>query len=240
MKINLEDRLLKLSNKCNLAIAGAITGLAAPIAKLAGDYLIFDKTLADQLHNSQQLFDYGLMTAGAIATMAAAGSLVEKIMQSKNESIYKDSLTGAYNKRYLQKTEDELRQSKDKYTIVLIDLDNFKPINDTYGHQIGDEALQRAHDAMRSELKRIEDVIVRIGGDEFVLHLPSTDEEGASRIIERMRQKVGQIRYGDIQMEFSAGIVTKKGDFDDFKALMHEADLRMYAEKSMKKSKGTR
>ncbi len=235
---NLERILYRISNKCHLSIAGAALGLAAPVAKLTGDYVFFGKTLYEQLQNPEQVFNYGLITLGAITALSAGGALVERIM----DGVYTDSLTGAYNNKALRNTETEIRlknksarKQTEKFTIAIIDLDNFKPVNDTYGHKAGDEVLTKiVQHVFKSEMKRPGDMVFRIGGDEFMLYMPETDVEGANMIIERMRNKINHVKVGDIQMGFSVGIVADDGS-TDIEELKVRADKIMYADKAMRK-----
>ena len=237
----IEDRLYELSKRCKLSIAGALSGLAAPAAKLAGDYLIFGKSLYDQVHNPEQLFNYGLMTAGAMTAMAAGGALVDRILKTNIEERYVDPLTGAYNYRYLKKTQEEIRLNSDnrdktnKFAIAIIDLDNFKPVNDTFGHKMGDEVLANiVNEVFKSEMKRPGDKVFRIGGDEFMLYMPETDARGANAIIARMKERMQGMILGNIQVGFSVGIVSDDGstDIEDLKV---RADKIMYADKALKK-----
>jgi len=235
---NLESKLY--DNK--FTIAGALTSAALYITKMAGDYLLFDKDLSS-LHDPKQAFNYFLL-GGSTAALIAGGTLVDRILKSQKDKIYKDELTGAYNRRLLNTTEERInffkgkRRTLDTYSLVLIDLDNFKPINDTLGHEKGDEVLRTVvGEIFQKELKRPGDVVMRTGGDEFLLFLPSTDYKGAETVVNRMKEKIKDLKYGDIQVGFSAGIASDDGTASSFEELKMLADTRMYAEKSSKKKK---
>ena len=110
-----------------------------------------------------------------------------------------DELTGLNNRRfYDQKIQAEFRRSKRNLTslsIVLIDIDHFKNINDTYGHQAGDYCLQQLGRIIKESLRRSADVGCRYGGEEFCLILPDTDTLGAIEFAESLRQKVSQTKF---------------------------------------------
>ncbi len=110
-----------------------------------------------------------------------------------------DELTGLNNRRfYDQKIQAEFRRSKRNLTslsIVLIDIDHFKNINDTYGHQAGDYCLQQLGRIIKESLRRSADVGCRYGGEEFCLILPDTDTLGAIEFAENLRQKVSQTKF---------------------------------------------
>jgi diguanylate cyclase (GGDEF)-like protein len=117
-----------------------------------------------------------------------------KLVELKIEKLAAtDPLTGLPNRRYLSKFGDQdlerLRRFNSPASIVMIDLDYFKTVNDTFGHCGGDAALRRISKVFKAELRRI-DVIARFGGEEFVAILPGTDEFGALRVAERLCKAV--------------------------------------------------
>lgn len=106
-----------------------------------------------------------------------------------------DSLTGLYNRRYLevhlQKLLQKNREQKKSLCVLMLDIDHFKKVNDTYGHAVGDEVLKtfafRLHDNLRSF-----DLVARLGGEEFVVVMPDTTEELAFFVAERLRRSIGE------------------------------------------------
>ena len=108
-----------------------------------------------------------------------------------------DSLTGLLNRTYL---DGRLRQGVERakragnpLAVVMADVDDFKTINDTHGHQIGDAVLQVVGAAIRSAV-RVFDVCARYGGDEFAILMPSTDQASAAACAERIRRRVSEYR----------------------------------------------
>jgi diguanylate cyclase (GGDEF)-like protein len=123
---------------------------------------------------------------------------ITRRLEEANETLRKvsivDSLTGISNRRHFDEMLDKewrraLRSNLPLF-LYMIDLDLFKPFNDTYGHVRGDEALAKVAEAIRSCLKRPGDLAARYGGEEFAVLLPATEELGALRLAEAMRQKV--------------------------------------------------
>ncbi len=122
---------------------------------------------------------------------------IEMINQKLLEMAHKDSLTGVSNRRYFdQKLLDEFKRAKRSQTplsLILIDVDNFKLYNDTYGHQKGDSCLRGVATVLQEVPKRPRDFMARYGGEEFVCILPNTDFDGAMLLAERIRQDVSKL-----------------------------------------------
>ncbi|MDK2811782.1 MAG: hypothetical protein PWR27_2491 [Petroclostridium sp.] len=106
---------------------------------------------------------------------------------------YKDPLTDLYNRRYLyEKLESELKRlnrSKTVLSLVIIDIDHFKRVNDKYGHLAGDKLLTRVSEVFKANSREI-DTIARWGGEEFAIILPDTDNQGALKYAERLRKAI--------------------------------------------------
>lgn len=149
-----------------------------------------------------------------------------------------DSLTGLHNRRYFQdKVSSLLNQPDREYEIAicLLDLDNFKQINDLFGHQQGDELLKRVGEALLRET-RLGDQVARLGGDEFALALPLTQNpQEIHAVLDRLLALIPQI--GDeisnhaVRISASVGITISSASVCDYDTLMHQADLAMYAAK---------
>jgi diguanylate cyclase (GGDEF)-like protein/PAS domain S-box-containing protein len=139
----------------------------------------------------------------------------------------RDPLTGCYNRRYLQAQQPVLERPSYFYGCMMLDLDAFKRINDTYGHEEGDRVLQRfAHFIIRN--KRADDILVRMGGDEFALFLevvsPDNLELVANRLIENAPHQA--------PMAFSIGHAYRRPG-ETVEQLLARADAAMYAAKGM-------
>lgn len=123
-------------------------------------------------------------------------------IESQKETLYKSSvtdyLTGAYNRRYILETLSvEFMKSK-RYSFnlscILIDIDNFKSINDTYGHQVGDFTLKTISDLVQETVREV-DIFGRYGGEEFLIILPNTKVCDAAIVAEKVRKKIAQLHF---------------------------------------------
>jgi diguanylate cyclase (GGDEF)-like protein len=152
--------------------------------------------------------------------------------QNERSLASRDPLTGLLNHRsFHEAVAFELRRcSAEQFhsSIVLIDLDNFKQVNDDDGHAAGDRVLRAAAQALAEACRR-EDLAFRVGGDEFALLLPRTEEADAIKVAERACAAIGEI---DARMGASAGVVCATPQDGDKDALIAQADRRLYAEKS--------
>jgi diguanylate cyclase (GGDEF)-like protein len=164
---------------------------------------------------------------------------VDAMRQRLIELVGTDPLTGCLNRRALEmRLRREWRATKRRgspLAVLAVDLDNFKPINDTFGHPAGDMVLRELADVMRATL-RDTDVIARVGGDEFVLLLPDTAWTGAITLAERLRRHVDEETFAgehQIPLTISIGIALARGT-DDVRAtdLLEEADRSLYRAKT--------
>lgn len=143
-----------------------------------------------------------------------------------------DPLTGLRNRRYLHIMLSAARARLDRYnrplTLAYLDVDDFKRLNDTYGHQVGDDVLRRIA-AVLMEFTRDTDTVARVGGDEFVLLLPEAKPADARPVLERIRRALDQLEgpHGS-QVSFSIGACTFYQPMASVEAMIHEADERMY------------
>ena len=146
-----------------------------------------------------------------------------------------DHLTGAANKRAFEEVLaaeiERSRRYRRTFTLAYMDLDNFKSINDTFGHDAGDRVLQRVVGVVRSHI-RASDVIGRLGGDEFGLLLPEADEPAARSAISKIQSEFTAEMNGlKWPVTVSIGSVTCVADGHEPSTLLGEADRLMYAAK---------
>jgi diguanylate cyclase (GGDEF)-like protein len=170
----------------------------------------------------------GASAALVLGASAVVGTeLLSRIHDRLQQLSTRDPLTGALNRAGLaaavapERRPRGARRSHDRHVVAVIDLDGFKAVNDEHGHGEGDRVLADLVDAWRREL-RAQDVIARIGGDEFVLVLRDTDLRTADQVLARLR---ATSRIG-----WSAGLAAFGGDVSFLDAL-DEADARMYGAK---------
>lgn len=159
-------------------------------------------------------------------------------LQEKNT---RDALTGVRNRSYFDKKYiAEIRRSRRERThlsIVMLDIDHFKSINDKYGHLVGDECIIAIAQALKSALKRPSDDLCRYGGEEFVLILPSTELAGATALVEQVRQQIEALTIRAdghmIHLTISGGIATAIANPQEAEdALLAAADEQLYLAKN--------
>ena len=164
-----------------------------------------------------------------VATAIERKSSEEKI---KHLSFH-DSLTGLYNRAYF---EEELeRYNFPRYyplSVVMLDVNGLKVINDTFGHSEGDRLLQHLSQILTS-VSRQGDILARIGGDEFAILLPSTTSEQAHNFCERIKKACHQDKIEPVYLRpnISLGHTTQEGEYKDINSLLKEADRNMYQDK---------
>lgn len=159
-------------------------------------------------------------------------------LQAKNLILEKialiDALTALYNHRaFYEQLEREVQKSM-RYVVplslILLDVDHFKELNDTFGHLAGDAALKRMA-ALLLENARRSDMVARYGGEEFAVILPNTDRDGAVVIAERFRQILESASWPDRNVTASFGIASLAPGISDRQRLIREADAALYAAK---------
>ncbi|MDZ4179671.1 MAG: sensor domain-containing diguanylate cyclase [Coriobacteriia bacterium] len=151
-----------------------------------------------------------------------------------------DRLTDLYNHGYLQQRLEEEFGRAERFghtlSLIMLDIDNFKEFNDTYGHPRGDRVLQMVSSIIRSNLREI-DVAARYGGEEFVIVLPETDAAGARHVAERIREGVEAAEFigaediAPIHRSISVGVAAVPDHADSPGSLIEAADRAMYAAK---------
>ncbi len=159
----------------------------------------------------------------------------EQLKREFHRQATTDELTGLHNRVYFYEYMREL-PSKDVFPVSLIstDCDNLKKINDTYGHMAGDEYLRMSAQLFRTVLPD-DCVMFRMGGDEFLLLLPSTTAEQAAEYVAQLKQNEPQFHVGSWQLSVSYGIATLNGRDDSLEKCISQSDQNMYREKREKK-----
>ncbi|MGH7231930.1 MAG: GGDEF domain-containing protein, partial [Nitrospiraceae bacterium] len=150
-----------------------------------------------------------------------------------------------YNRRFfdeaLTREWQQFQRSGEAFTVIIMDVDAFKAINDQYGHETGDRALQQVGTALRATLRE-SDLIARVGGDEFAALLPRTDTEHCAQVSEKLREVLKTLRVttspGEIEVSLSLGSATVPGfpPVTSAAELLRVADKRMYDAKRLDSS----
>jgi diguanylate cyclase (GGDEF)-like protein/PAS domain S-box-containing protein len=157
-----------------------------------------------------------------------------KIREEKTKYIsFHDELTGLYNRRYFEKEMERLDNSRNKpIAIVIGDLDDLKYINDNYGHKNGDKYIIKTADIMRNNF-RDEDIVARIGGDEFAVILPNTDYKTAGSICRRIKKQCKENNKYRM-LSISMGYEVKNNNSASLEEIFIQADKKLYEEKQTK------
>jgi len=207
----------RLANLLNLSLVALVTGVAATV-------LPPSLTLR-----------CGVTLLLTILFANIFSSIVERLQLQLEDQAIRDPLTGAFNRRHLDGALDSELERRRRHstpsTLLLLDLDHFKRINDELGHGVGDRVLQESVAAMRTRLRKL-DQLFRSGGEEFVVILPETAMEDAERVAEELRAGVSEaVKLPDRLVTLSAGVATAKS-CDDRESWMRRGDHALYDAKS--------
>ncbi len=179
------------------------------------------------------------VTVNDVTDVAVYQSMLKQAMAKLEESSSRDGLTGVYNRRFTEaRLLEEIgrveRYQAETFSVILLDLDHFKQINDTHGHLGGDEVLCEVVARVRNVL-RDTDVFGRYGGEEFLLMLPQTGREGAVAAAERIRKSIASspILYNEVPINAtgSLGVATYEVGAPKVERVKAQADLALYASK---------
>ena len=177
----------------------------------------------------------GVMTTIYLYILRYANNRIKKMEMSRDHYkniAYTDKMTGLYSRSYLEVWKTTLRDPQRIYTLIMVDVDSFKLINDRLGHLTGDEVLKRIADIFLSSV-RDSDSIIRFGGDEYLLILSYLSEEQSKSLLQRINESLNKIDDFGVPLSISFGISQLSPDID-FETALKIADERMYAAKSEK------
>ncbi len=179
--------------------------------------------------------DKGL-TTGVVLVFRNVTEKEEQRKQIEYLSFH-DSLTGLYNRMFFEEELKRLDTDRNlPLSLIVGDMNGLKLANDIFGHAAGDEMLKKLAATFKSEC-RSEDIIARVGGDEFYILLPKTKEEDAKNIITRIKTRFSKETVNVIRGSISMGCATKTAVNEDISNILREAERRMYAQKALDRSK---
>jgi diguanylate cyclase (GGDEF)-like protein len=227
-------------------LRSALVWLLIDLATILGGHIIFgnnlgfmDKTYPFwyEIYLESQL---GLIVAltifivlGEMSRRSAFGRL-KLAHEQIRELAVRDALTGIYNRRYIWdemgSAQNLAKQGEATFSVCLMDLDKFKNINDTYGHEMGDTVLKKVAAHLQSQI-RVGDICARYGGEEFLCLLNNTNKENAFVFADRLRQTVSELVFDQLKVSISVG-VTQYLDGEDFSKTVARADEGLYEAKA--------
>lgn len=175
----------------------------------------------------EELYSRVALNLGLLATM-----------RRLRDMAIRDELTGAFNRRhFMERGQQEFARWKrhnEPASLIMLDADHFKKVNDTHGHEAGDQVLRQLADTARAQL-RTEDVFARLGGEEFVVLAPDTSIQGAMELAERIRAEVEArhvpVKGGRLAFTISLGVAQTLEQDTDLEATLRRADLALYEAK---------
>jgi len=166
-------------------------------------------------------------------------------LRERNEQLKKlatrDPLTGLYNRRYLDRRLAEefhrLQRYGTPYSVVLLDIDDFKQVNDAWGHSVGDEVLKQVAGDLRAGLRQV-DIVARYGGEEFLVLLPNTDADASLVTAQRLRTSFSEVNFESdggpqsLRVTVSLGVSQASEDDPDWKTARERSDRALYQAKA--------
>lgn len=205
------------------------------IEELGWRLLLFVPLEARQTQITKSFIANALVALFIVTLLASTLLFLTLVYKRKIEQKSEvDPLTGLPNRNYVHRRFDELRRSGQRVCTLIVDLDHFKTINDTYGHEAGDQVLKAASEALKQELRE-QDIVSRWGGEEFVMLVPANSIEKGRSIAERARRNVEslQIRIGNATLSVTAsfGVAFGAAGNEPLAELLGNADQVLYRAK---------
>jgi diguanylate cyclase (GGDEF)-like protein len=175
-----------------------------------------------------------LVAAASVAILLAVRDRLERERDALRTSALTDPLTGAANRRaLLERIDYEIarhERSRHSFALLMLDLDGFKLLNDRFGHPAGDDLLREVAGALAGAI-RDQDTLARVGGDEFCVLAPETDEAGADRLVARVEAAVARVVAGVDSLGASVGAALYPHNGRSADELLHAADQRLLGTK---------
>jgi diguanylate cyclase (GGDEF)-like protein len=176
----------------------------------------------------------------------AAKAVIESqtLMDKLRDSSLRDGATKLYNRRFMEefidKSADQALRSNISYSILMIDIDYFKMVNDTYGHDSGDIVIKSLAEILQSTVRKA-DLPIRYGGEEFLIFLHNTTKEGALTVAEKIRTQFSTKKYqfgnDTVEKTLSIGIAHFPSDADSIWKVIKFADIALYEAKNSGRNK---
>jgi diguanylate cyclase (GGDEF)-like protein len=221
-----------------LALAAAAVEAGGRRALAAGALVLIGAVLA-----AQPTAAAALAAPASLGVLLALRARLERERDAMRRSALRDPLTGLGNRRMLdERLRYELTRharNGQRLTVLALDLDGFKAINDRFGHDAGDEVLQEVALAL-ADVVRAQDTVVRLGGDEFCVLAPDTDRDGAERLTIRVREALAGLGSGVAGVSASVGTAVFPDDAEQADRLLAAADAEALERKRRRRGGAVR
>ncbi len=202
--------------------------------------------LATHLRKSKERDELYYLKRAVLTMAQELETFINRLKDEKDrfeEMAYKDPLTELDNRRSFTEKAKAMMEYAKRYgeplSVLMIDIDDFKKVNDNYGHDVGDRLLKALADVIKRSI-RSSDVAARFGGEEFVVLLPKTDEEGARLVADRIREEFGKVSIDvdgeKIRTSVSIGVASLKGE-GSIEEVIKKADVALYEAKGSGKDR---
>ncbi|MDF2179659.1 sensor domain-containing diguanylate cyclase [Aliiglaciecola sp. CAU 1673] len=168
-----------------------------------------------------------------LVTTVALAYLLKHFSQHVNKRLYTDPLSGISNRLHMEKLLEDMRAQGNELCLIMADIDRFKDVNDTYGHNVGDDVIRIVSRLMQQGMRK-QDFVGRWGGEEFVMLLPETDLELARQVAERIRLSIAErpIALGNLKLHVTLSFgVTHTTQNENTTELVDAADKALYQAK---------
>jgi diguanylate cyclase (GGDEF)-like protein len=212
-------------------LRGVITGIVLTAAVLGA--MAISTPVARPVHLPTSAWLAADITL-VISTVGYTMTLLYVDLQNRDRALV-DPLTGLLNRHALHlrlaELAEQARFNSTPISFIIGDIDHFKQINDTHGHELGDQALQAVAAALRAHL-RAYDLAYRLGGEEFLVVLPGTDRKGALFVAERLRGAITKIAGFPLPLTMSFGVASAQGGSFDYRELIRRTDNALYRAKA--------
>jgi len=209
-----------------------------PIRNINGENVAYIFEIADskRLMDLDENFYFVFAALIALFVLLIVFTVYYRLSQTKIEKLaIFDALTGVYTRgvlmRMIETEYERYRRYEKPFSLVMLDIDHFKTVNDTYGHKTGDAVLSGIAATMEKNIRKT-DFIGRYGGEEFIVVLPETTKEGAVTVAENLRQAIAANDFPSIgTVTVSCGVVEMHDEAQSVEALIDESDKKLYTAK---------
>jgi len=203
--------------------------IARPLRQLARSANEMDKP--DVSNNIRMIPDWYFEVTQLKRALLVGISLLQKKIGKLKFEVQTDPLTGLFNRRGLATALEYIQQMKLSFSVIALDIDHFKKVNDTYGHDAGDEVIKQLAQQIRAS-SRESDILCRNGGEEFLMVLPGTGLDVAAQIAERLRGMVAEMDVVDIdKITISLGVAAGASSKNHAEKVLKKADEALYLAK---------